>query len=49
MEVMELVEPAQKEVAAAVAARLKNLTRANVPATAEAWRDWWKANSRQYE
>jgi hypothetical protein len=49
MEVMELLEPAQKEVAAAVAARLKNLTRVNVPATAEAWRDWWKANSRQYD
>ncbi len=35
--------------AAAAAAQLRRLTRTSLPDRPDSWRDWWRANSRQYE
>ncbi|MDR2390711.1 MAG: hypothetical protein LBE84_03395 [Planctomycetota bacterium] len=45
MEAMELIGSGNQEAVSAAAARLRSLTRANVPARAQAWLDWWRENS----
>ncbi|MDR1533841.1 MAG: hypothetical protein LBU64_01885 [Planctomycetota bacterium] len=49
MEIMPLIGPKQPKAEAAAAAHLRNLTRNSLPASASAWNDWWKTNSRQYQ
>ncbi len=48
MQVMLSPNPKSETVSAA-AAQLRRLTRTSVGDKPDAWRDWWRANARQYE
>lgn len=49
MEAMEVAGSAGNQQAeSGIAVRLRNLTRANVSASAQAWLDWWRENSAKF-